>query len=813
MLAVLAIFIATIYIRIPLLQYQGFYEPDGFYHFSVVRAAVDNGFMIPHYLSISGWPNSTPVTEPFGLYWVTLIPYALLQFFGVSAYTVMRLVPVLFALFDVVGAYFLARFVSRDRVFGLLVMALVGLSAGDAARTSALIYRGDGFITIFLILALILMGLMINEKRRGRLLRYALLAGLVLSIGSLVWNGSSFAIAIYVLAFVLISAYAFIADKEDLFRSMPYVLASLAVWFAVSWAYVGMGWMYMQTLMSPYFIGILAAGSIGLYILGWLLRNKGRYPIMGRGPGRLAVVGALVVVGAALFYLLAYGFIYDIFVANGFVVTSSFAATIQELTPPTFSFLFASFNITLFMSPMSIMMVLSSFVSGATVIFWIVLLLCFVPYMLMRVYDSKGWLGGSARLAMDVKPELFMLIAYMALTAYLQMTAIRFNSLVSIPLAIFAAYTIYWLILVVKKLTPQASRTIAYAVVAVLVVIALVVVMYYDMQFGSFSQADFINPMFLNATSWLKANTLANSTVLTLWPDGSVVEGWGNRTSVTDSVGSQNASKADPFAAWLLNSSADPQFLESSINGRPDYLLVRNIWLEESQGIFIESGLSSSLGSNYGFAPLTSIYESRNGSALDFRFYGSGVTAYMYADNGMLVNSFLTFNSSGQQRISPLTYTAFYNQNDGNFSIQQNTAYNKTNGEMLLIIYSTVPSSQNLPVNITSVAVFAPGMTMSNMLKLIYFCNNISCTWNNGNSAARLNLVYMNPDTKIYKITYLNGTQAATATTNSIMPGSIGSNNIASNAMNVTGVASANNISVNSIVANTVGNRTSNATG
>ena len=45
---------------------------------------------------------------------------------------------------------------TKDKLFGILSMLFVALSMGDAARTSALIYRGDGFVTIFLILALAL---------------------------------------------------------------------------------------------------------------------------------------------------------------------------------------------------------------------------------------------------------------------------------------------------------------------------------------------------------------------------------------------------------------------------------------------------------------------------------------------------------------------------------------------------------------------------------------------------------------------------------------------------------------------------------
>ncbi|MDE1762463.1 MAG: hypothetical protein KGH78_04720, partial [Candidatus Micrarchaeota archaeon] len=105
----------TIYYRVPLLKFYGFYEPDGFYHYAVVRAAINAGFAVPHVLGISGYPAHAAVTEPSGLYWVTLFPYAILQYAGVSYYTVMRLVPVLFAILDIIGAIYLLRYFNKDR--------------------------------------------------------------------------------------------------------------------------------------------------------------------------------------------------------------------------------------------------------------------------------------------------------------------------------------------------------------------------------------------------------------------------------------------------------------------------------------------------------------------------------------------------------------------------------------------------------------------------------------------------------------------------------------------------------------------------
>ena len=83
-------------------------------------------------------------------------------------YTVQRNIPMLFGIFDMIGAFFLVKYLAKSNVLGLLALTMVAFSSGDAARTSALVYRGDGFITIFLIVALILIlkGLDLESKRK-----------------------------------------------------------------------------------------------------------------------------------------------------------------------------------------------------------------------------------------------------------------------------------------------------------------------------------------------------------------------------------------------------------------------------------------------------------------------------------------------------------------------------------------------------------------------------------------------------------------------------------------------------------------------
>jgi hypothetical protein len=248
---------------------------------------------------------------------------------------------------------------------------------------------------------------------------------------------------------------------------------------------------------------------------------------------------------------------------------------------------------------------------------------------------------------------------------------------------------------------------------------------------------------------------------LTLWPDGSPIEGWADRISVTDSVGSQNATKADAFARWLYNSSPDGQFLLSNINGKPDYLLVRYSWLLETLGIFVESGINASLKTYYSYMAFPSPpREAINKTFEDFVFSGKIVlpngstslirenTIIAFENNTQKIASYLVFPNGS---ISPVGYLAFLNAYNGSFAIVRQTAYNRTNGGLMLIIYSPIPNP-TMPINITGAFFFAPGLANSNMLKFLYFCNNNECLWNN--NVARLDLVYMNSDTKIYKIIY-----------------------------------------------------------
>ena len=898
---VLVIIAITIAYRIMLLHFFGFYEPDGFYHFAVIRAAVLHGFVVPTHLSISGWPQAAVVAEPVGFYWITLIPYIFLQFFGISYYNIIRLVPVAFAIFDLIGTYFLIREFNKDKVFGILGMLFVGLSMGDAARTSATVYRGDGFVTLFVILGLLFMIRAFKAEGRNKILAYTLLTGFILSIGNLVWNGASFGIATYIFALVLILLYSFVkGDAETISRSR-YLLLALAVWYLLSSLYGALNLIGGQNeaFTGIYFLVMFALLVIGTELALYLLQNKERFGIYVKSRSkRLTTFVVFAAAAALLIYFLAPQIVFSIFVGNGFGTNVAFAASIEELQAPSPAFLFASFGATMFMSPMSIMLYLSSYYTDIVDLFWVAVLALSVMYMFMEFdgVDGKTFLGGKAVIKFKMNEALIVFIAYYAITAYLQMHAVRFNSLLSIPLAIFTAYTIYWVLLrqkefrldsllilmafsgivlsfIVPSILPAGFYTylqmntfaftwilsillvifimyIAYlallnqkvsknrtiimftALVAIIlslvltnaipgsvyalpvVVVTLLIgiglyllkrstvclitgivmlavligyIMLLDTSYSStLIQADNINPTFISALGWIHNNTAPNSVILTLWPDGSLVEGVANRTSVTDSVGSQNRSKADPFAAWVFNTSTDGNFLTGRINGKPNYLLVRYTWLLETSGIYTEAQFNASnynqsvvarmikqfnktsasqlnpaktayvnnqIQQLYAYNLFDQFRENVNATIQNYSFYSSAQgyearISIVPVNGTQKVTSFLIVQN---QYVSPFKSVVFYNIDDASYQVLGNNPYNATNNQTLVVEYSSIPHP-GAYVNITTVYMFNQGMANSNMFKFLFTCGKASCNWDN--NVASLQLAYVNQDTKLFKIVY-----------------------------------------------------------
>ena len=256
----------------------------------------------------------------------------------------------------------------------------------------------------------------------------------------------------------------------------------------------------------------------------------------------------------------------------------------------------------------------------------------------------------------------------------------------------------------------------------------------------SSSQADGINPTFLSAMSWMKANTPVNATVLALWPDGSVVEGWANRTSYMDSVGGENATRIYYFARYLTNSSPDTQYLYGI--GKPQYLISRQYWLSELTGLVAEGEPSNP--DNYTFAALgLAGTPQQNATAQVYTFTDNVTMIATKASNGTLTNYRAYIGPVGalqdQDGLSRVTLydtaSTFYQE------------YNTTNAnykDTLMIFYTG---------NSLEGAIVMPDtLYRSNLFKLVWLCGWYECPLSN--SSASITPVFINNDTRIFKITY-----------------------------------------------------------
>ena len=720
--------------RTTMLKDTGFFEPDGFYHFSVIRAAIlYHHFAIPKFLSISGFPSHFPITEPDGLYLVTIVPYMLLQFFGISYYNVMRVVPVAFGIFDAIGAYFLIQYFHKSRVLGLLGMFFVAVSSGDIARTAALVYRGDGFITIFMIVALILA--MEAVKKDGRRMYVsALLSGIVLGVGTAVWNGAPFTVIVYLLAIFLIAIYAYVKPDKKVAKSSIVLMGALLVAYALQHLWMYLYVVRVQEAFSSihffvFYLPVLVIAAFAYYYniykdhKGFAASPLGR--ISSSMAGRAELIAAIIIVGTVLVSIVYGSYLLRIASGDGLVIAQSHLnKSIEELAKPSFAFLWSSFSYALFLAPIGI-----------------------VVYILFsrKIEGKKGY---------GITPEFLMIAAYLGATGYLQANAVRFNSLVAVPIAVFAAYSFYAIGKVIsmkvktnlnlKRIGRIDLRYAYYGLVSALLILVLVQTL---LESSQIVQADDINPLFLDALSWMKNNTATNATVLAVWPDGSVIEGWANRTSSMDSVGGQIAPNIANFSRYILNSSPDTQYLYKI--DKPDYILVRKFWLDELSGIAEEGNITNA--TKYGFEVFSSLSTSSNSTEIEYKLGSDTPDAYqaimLFKKNATSVtfknSTFIGYLGINGRYDIPVDRLLLYGPTTDQFNYYNEGLKNVSNYTMVLDVQNG---------SIDGAMLVTPDLFNTNMFKMMYMCNIQNCTYSGNNVS--LDEVYYNPDSEIFKVNY-----------------------------------------------------------
>ena len=797
---VILIIVINIIMRLGLLQYQGLFEPDGFFYYATILQAIRSHYVVSGHLNLSGFPSHNQIGESPGLIYLALIAYIIVHgITGINALVIMRWLPIAFGVIYAMLAYLLARKLTKSRMVGLLAMFLVSVSSGNIARTAGTIFRGDSFITLPIMVALLFMIMAYEADNRMRKCVYAVLSAVALSCGVIVWNGSPFIIIVYMFGLILAIFYSFVAADKEMLLSSVIISVALLLTNILEQFYVLIKIARPVELTSWSFFVLYVPILVGSIIAYLLVSRKDKITITSTWTKRLVILAVLAILATAALYIGFGSFICGLAQPLSTSTTSStgavqtnatkqaISATTQELQAPSAGFLWSSFNMQLYLAPIGV------------ILFLVLAYLAASRNNMLNTETIK--LSGIG---------FIVLLAYFGVTSYLQASAIRFNAIISVPMAIFAAFGLYVLCMLLynrefrsrtaigfigivligatiwiyynlysslRSAYPEIyiSIWVIFAMLAAMIIydvyslvrghikpkyiIILAVLIFlifnsYNTYYESYSavQADGINSQFLAAMSWMRNNTPSNSTVLALWPDGSVVEGWGNRTSYMDSVGGENGTRIYPFSIFLFNTTPDTQYLYSI--GKPDYLVSRNFWYAELGGIAQEGLVQNATA--YGYVILNSLNSSSNSTAQFFSFVD---TSYPYYTSELVVSHIQTSANSStsvyrpylgirnSSRLTLMRSVIFLNSSSGSyreFNISANESINYT----LMVSYDGQ--------QITGAYVLGPKLTSSNVFKFTFLCNTDQCPYGN-QSTVTLTPVFTNGDTKIFKINYNGG--------------------------------------------------------
>jgi len=558
----------------------------------------------------------------------------------------------------------------------------------------------------------------------------------VLGVGTAVWNGAPFTIIVYMLAVIFVAVLGYITADLSLLRDSVILTLALLLTYAMQHMWMALTIIRATQALSTWHFFIFYLPILLGTLLGWyLVSNRTKFPALTMNTvARARFLVAIVVV--ALVVILAFfgGFIMSIASGDGLVIASSHLnVTIQELQPPTFAFLWASFSYQLFLAPIGI-----------------ILYLVFA----YKVHPGQKY----TRIAkLSFSPEFLVMLAYFVATMYLQLNAVRFNSIVAVPIAIFAAYAIYSigrLLGVNANMLKTLGKNIAtygrlaFAIVAIFILVYML--MLTNRESFTSVQADGINANFLSALTWARNNTPANATFLAVWPDGSVIEGWANRTSAMDSVGGQNGPLIAGFARFILNTTPDTNYLINKVH-KPEYLLARYYWLQELGGIAIEGNLSNSISASYGYDQFDPVSESANSTYERIAFQSPlspGLDAVMLINLSDPSRIVAGIGSNGNYKL--VKNAMLYDM--ANDSYKESIASGNAVNDTFMMTYNGK--------NITGAALVGPNFTRSNIWDFLYGCSYSNCSYGAGTGIS-MKLIYQNSDSRIFKISYSNSTNSS----------------------------------------------------
>jgi len=545
-LALAVIVLLALVLRLASLQYAGvFYESDVFYYFSILSQA--HGLALP---ALSAF-DLMPPAESLGLYAGPLA----LHLIGLPMYWAVALAAPLAGTAIVLLTYLFAEEVSEDRRLALLSAFLIAASPAMMTKTMALTFRGDSFVLIPTLLSLILLCRLYKADRRSRkAYLLAVAAGVSAASAFAVWSGGGFAVAAFMFTILFLSALALPQSERSSSRLFLMAVAAESSALALL-VFIASG---LTQAHSPYLIPLMLA----LVILGAVLGVADAVLPKAHKRSQSALI---ICFTGLLLIALPLSTINTSLLQNG---------AISEMLPPSITYFIASYGLLLISPAIAFLFYadapLALFLAGGFAV-------------LVADQDKQHGIGA------------FALLSLLIITMALNISAIRYNMLASVPVAIFAAWTMLLLWDKAKAhgllqeggpnaptvMLPDGTPQYNTSGMLPKFLIAAVITAYLFMAFAYVAlwrPANNINDNYTAALSYIRNSTPPNSTILTAWTDGSEVEGFGQRYSYADSVAGGGGSNITD--TWLLSSNSSL----SAFVPRPDYIMVRRYYINESIG-------------------------------------------------------------------------------------------------------------------------------------------------------------------------------------------------------------------------------------
>lgn len=484
---------------------------DPHHHYAIGKFIAE-GNEFPKVWELSNYPHGARITEPAGLYYVSVVLYWLLKPFGVSYLSAFKLSTPLFGALTIVPIYLLAKELLNRRVAFYSAVILAFLPA-FLYRTFSGFYRGDAFSVFFMALGFYLFLKSLDGSVKASL-GLAISAGVCLGLMGLVWNGFMFGFIVLSAFVIVYSVAAYLEGHESRRVILAYVLS----------AGLGIAIIKYSIMLQPRaedyindLIRYIYPLTVGLSVVFEGIKYRtGALPLKNK-------------VYLLVFFLLAGGFfayqyfaevLKNLITGYGMVkATGGVMQTIGELKPPSKEILWDKYNI------VSVMALLGTF------------------YLLKEKRFTS----------------VAFLIVWLLASAFVMKTALRYVFIASLPIATMSALFLYK---IERKFPKKEVRLITTAGLIFIVLTGTI--------FAS-EQKPYITEQWVDALEFLK--TQEEGGVFTWWDYGSWIQGIAGFPTTLDTVAGQSGSRIKTVGNILLEKD-ESRAMKSLEKLKVDYAVI-----------------------------------------------------------------------------------------------------------------------------------------------------------------------------------------------------------------------------------------------